>query len=143
MVVGHRKHKNRWPHSAGANFNGLIFAIWGLAFNPGTDDIREAPSLAVIQELIAAGARILAHDSVVMETMRSSINSEWIVDQAVVFEANQYDVLSKAGGLILATEWKPFWNQDSERIITLLNTPVISDGRNQYDPLKMEILGIE
>ncbi|MCW8917895.1 MAG: UDP-glucose/GDP-mannose dehydrogenase family protein [Gammaproteobacteria bacterium] len=125
----------------GHDLSGLTFALWGLAFKPGTDDMREAPSLVLIRELIAAGARIQAHDPVAIETARREMNSAWLEEGKITFYEHQYDVLEGADALILITEWKPFRKPDFERIGKRLNSKVIFDGRNQYNPREMHALG--
>ena len=105
--------------------------------------MREAPSLVLIEKLVAAGAKIRAHDPVATETAKRELPEEWLNDGHVTFFEHQYDVLDGADALILVTEWKPFRNPDFERIKGALAKPVIFDGRNQYDPTHMSELGIE
>lgn len=107
-----------------------IFGIWGLAFKPGTDDIREAPSIDLIQRLIDSGAKVRAHDPVANEVSRSIYGDS----RTVQFFENQYEALTGADAMILVTEWKPFREPNFEKIKENLLKPIIFDGRNIYDP---------
>ncbi len=127
----------------GTDLSGLTFALWGLAFKPGTDDMREAPSLVLIRELIAAGARIQAHDPVAIETARCEMNAAWLEEDKITFNEHQYDVLEGADAMVLVTEWKPFRKPDFERIGKALKSKVVFDGRNQYSPREMLELGFD
>jgi UDPglucose 6-dehydrogenase len=127
----------------GNDLSGKTFALWGLAFKPGTDDMREAPSLVLIEQLIAAGATVHAHDPVAIETAGREMKKGWVDDGRVRFFEHQYDVLQGADAMVLVTEWKPFRNPDFDRIKAALRQPVIIDGRNQYDPVQMAEFGIE
>jgi UDPglucose 6-dehydrogenase len=127
----------------GPDLSGKTIAVWGLAFKPGTDDMREAPSLVLIEKLIAAGARIQAHDPVATESAQREIPADWLTTDHIRFYEHQYDALSGADAMALVTEWKPFRNPDFERIKATLKSPLIFDGRNQFDPASMQELGIE
>lgn len=127
----------------GNDLSGQTFALWGLAFKPGTDDMREAPSLVLIEQLIAAGATVHAHDPVAITTASREMRQDWIDSGRIHFFEHQYDALEGADALVLVTEWKPFRNPDFQRIKQALKQPVIIDGRNQYDPAQMVELGIE
>lgn len=127
----------------GKNLQGVKIAIWGLSFKPGTDDMREAPSLVLIRELVAAGATIQAHDPIAITSAKMELDPSWLKSNKVGFDENQYEVLTGADVLVLVTEWKPFRNPDFEKIRSKLNMPLIFDGRNQYDPATMEALNIE
>lgn len=127
----------------GPDLNGKVIAVWGLAFKPGTDDMREAPSLVLIEKLVAAGALIQAHDPVATESAKKELPAEWLESSKVRFFEHQYDALSGADAMALVTEWKPFRNPDFERIKSALKTPLIFDGRNQFDPGSMRESGIE
>jgi len=127
----------------GSDLSGLTFALWGLAFKPGTDDMREAPSLVLIRELIAAGARIQAHDPVAIETARREMNAAWLEEGKITFYEHQYDVLEGADALVLVTEWKPFRKPDFERIGNNLKAKVLFDGRNQYNPRELFEMGFD
>ena len=117
----------------GADLRGHVFAVWGLSFKPGTDDMREAPSLVLLQELIAAGANVSAYDPVAMESAAREMPAEWIKSSRVKLVDEQYKALDGADALVLVTEWKPFRHPDFSRIKSLMKTPVVFDGRNQYD----------
>lgn len=121
---------------------GKTFGLWGLAFKPGTDDMREAPSLQIINDLVKAGAKIRAYDPVAKETAIIEIPDEWLADGRVEILDDQYQALENTDALILATEWKQFRNPDFNYIKEKLARPVIFDGRNQYDPELMTDFGI-
>ena len=110
------------------------FGLWGLAFKPGTDDMREAPSRVLLQALIRAGATITAYDPVAMDAAKAEFPDEWVSSGQLKFSENQYDALKDADAMILITEWKPFRHPDFELIGKQLKSPVIFDGRNLYDP---------
>ncbi len=118
----------------GADLKGRTLALWGLAFKPRTDDMREAPSLTVIEELLAAGARVRAHDPEAIE------NARRIFGDRVSFHANNYEALAGSDALIILTEWNEFRHPNFQRIRTMLTSPVIFDGRNLYDPALMKAL---
>lgn len=121
---------------------GKTFGLWGLAFKPGTDDMREAPSLQIINDLVNAGAKIRAYDPVAKETASIDIPDEWLADGRVEILDDQYQALENTDALILVTEWKQFRNPDFNYIKEKLSMPVIFDGRNQYDPELMTDFGI-
>ena len=114
---------------------GRTIALWGLAFKPNTDDIREAPALVIIEELLAAGARVQAFDPEGMPNVKA------IYGDRIVFSDTMYDALKNADCLIIATEWSEFRTPDFDKIATLLREPVIFDGRNVYDVEQMKALG--
>lgn len=124
------------------NLKGLNFSLWGLAFKPGTDDMREAPALVLMRQLIEAGATVQAHDPVSIETCKAELPGEWIESGKIKFFEHQYDALEGTDAMVLVTEWKPFQNPDFDTIKTKLKAPVIFDGRNQYAPEQMAELGI-
>ena len=130
MVVKIKKHFD-------GNLQGKTFCLWGLAFKPSTDDMREAPSLQIINDLISAGAKVHAYDPVAAETAREVIPKTWMDSGLVKIYEEQYQALELSDALILVTEWKQFRNPDFDRVKQLLKNPVIFDGRNQYDPTKM------
>lgn len=119
------------------NLKGKRFALWGLSFKPNTDDIREAPSLVVIEELLKRGASIAAFDPEAIENTRK------LYDGKITFAASQYDALENANALIIVTEWNEFRNPDFEKIKQALKEPLIFDGRNVYDIEKMKQLGFK
>jgi UDPglucose 6-dehydrogenase len=114
---------------------GKKFALWGLAFKPETDDIREAPALFIIDELTKAGAEIVAYDPEGMENVRK------MKGNILAFADNAYDALEGADALIIATEWQAFRNPDFKQMDEKLKAKVIFDGRNLYDLHKMIDLG--
>ncbi len=114
----------------GENLSGKTFAVWGLAFKPQTDDMREAPAIVIIKGLIEAGAKVTAYDPVAMDEAKHRFGEL----DGFSYSTNQYDALKAADALILITEWHQFRHPDFTKIKAALNTPVIFDGRNQYDP---------
>ncbi|WP_075602502.1 UDP-glucose dehydrogenase family protein [Saccharicrinis aurantiacus] len=112
----------------GSNLNGKTFAMWGLSFKPKTDDMREAPSLVVIDELIKMGAKVKAYDPVAQE------EAERILGDTIEYGKDQYDVLIDSDALIVITEWPEFRIPNFKVLEKLLSTKVIFDGRNIYDP---------
>jgi UDPglucose 6-dehydrogenase len=114
---------------------GKHFAIWGLAFKPNTDDIREAPSLYIIKALIGEGATITVFDPEAMSNVEQMMNS------IIEYAENQYDCLNGADALIIATEWNEFRTPDFDTITTKLKGKVIFDGRNLFDVSEMETMG--
>ncbi len=121
----------------GADLSGRAFAAWGLAFKPGTDDMREAPSLTVIDGLLERGAEVRAHDPEAAKNARA-----WWGERITYCETN-YDCLKGADALLIHTEWQPYRRPDFERVRALLRTPAIFDGRNLYRPQRMQELGFE
>lgn len=114
----------------GENLSGKTFAVWGLAFKPQTDDMREAPSIVIINGLIQAGARVVAYDPVAMEESKRRFGNL----PELAYADNQYDALNDADALLLVTEWHQFRHPDFAKIKSLLKSPIVFDGRNQYDP---------
>ncbi|HOD17786.1 MAG TPA: UDP-glucose/GDP-mannose dehydrogenase family protein [Candidatus Cloacimonadota bacterium] len=123
----------------GTDLSGKTFAVWGLAFKPQTDDMREAPSLVIIPALINAGAKVVAYDPVAVPEAERRLKNL----PQLSFAANQYDALQNADALLLITEWHQFRHPDFDKIKALLKTPVIFDGRNQYDPVQLREQGFE
>lgn len=115
------------------DLSGRTFAVWGLAFKPGTDDMREAPSVVLINSLINAGAKVRAYDPVASETARREFPENWFSEGRLQIVEGQYEAAIDADALFLVTEWKPFRRPDFPALKRLLNTPLIIDGRNQYD----------
>ncbi|MBQ7927373.1 MAG: UDP-glucose/GDP-mannose dehydrogenase family protein [Methanobrevibacter sp.] len=124
----------------GEDLTGFTFAIWGLAFKPGTDDVREATSLVVASKLIKQGAKIKAYDSQATEEFIRTMDDEYL--DSIEFVENRYDALDGADALILITEWKEFRNPDFELLEEKMNQKIIFDGRNIYDK-KIKNLGFE
>lgn len=118
------------------DLTGKHFALWGLAFKPNTDDIREAPALYLIDALIAAGASITAFDPEAMSNVK-----EIEQGKKITFANNQYEALQHADALIIATEWSVFRTPDFDKINSLLKTKIIFDGRNVFDLTQMEEMG--
>ena len=125
----------------GKDLSGMTFGLWGLAFKPGTDDMREAPSKVILHELIAAGAKVVAYDPVAAEVAQDELPKEWFEHGHLKLAEHQYDALPNVDALILVTEWKPFNNPDFEKMKNLMKSHVIFDGRNQYEPKLMHKLG--
>lgn len=126
----------------GSDLSGLTFGLWGLAFKPGTDDMREAPSVVLLRQLIAAGARVKAYDPEAMEVARLELPAAWF-DRSLALCRHQYDALEGVDGLVLVTEWKPFRHPDFKAMKSLMKQAVIFDGRNQYEPKAMAGEGFE
>ncbi|WP_437201927.1 UDP-glucose dehydrogenase family protein [Planctomicrobium sp. SH664] len=119
------------------DLNGRKIAVWGLAFKPKTDDIRDAPSLELLRKLIEAKAEIHVHDPVAMDNVRE------VLGAAVTYHSHQYDTLRDADALAIVTEWNEYRNPDFDYIKHVMKAPVIFDGRNLYDPNRMTHLGFE
>jgi UDPglucose 6-dehydrogenase len=115
----------------GTNISGRRFAVWGLAFKPNTDDVREAPAIKIINKLLKDGAEVSAYDPEAMETSKA------VLGDKINYSKNSYDTLKDADALIIVTEWNEFRNPDFNRIRSLLKKQVIFDGRNLYDVEKM------
>lgn len=119
----------------GENLSGKTFGIWGLSFKPNTDDIREAASITIITELLKAGAKIKAFDPKAMDEAKKIFGND------IYYAKSDYDALEDADAMILVTEWQEFRTPDFQKIKSLLKSPIIFDGRNQYNPKKMKELG--
>jgi UDPglucose 6-dehydrogenase len=118
-----------------SSLKGRTIALWGLAFKPRTDDMREAPAIAVIERLLAAGAAVRAYDPEAGETAKR------IFDSRIVLADKSYDALDGADALAIVTEWNEFREPDFEKMRRLLRAPVVFDGRNIYSPEQMRTLG--
>ncbi len=123
----------------GANLEGLHFALWGLAFKANTDDMRQASSLTVIDDLLSAGATVAAYDPVAIESAKRALQHS----DGIEFADSQTAALQNADALIIVTEWKEFRSPDFDHIKSTLKNPVIFDGRNLYDPQLVRGMGIE
>jgi len=121
----------------GADLTGHTFGVWGLAFKPNTDDMREAPSLVTVEGLLERGASVRAHDPVAMDEARHHFGDR------IEFTESNYAALENASALIIHTEWHPYRRPDFERMRAALVHPVVFDGRNLYDPARMEALGFD
>ena len=111
----------------GNDLSDLTFAVWGLSFKPQTDDVRCAPSLTIIDELLKRRAKIKAYDPKAIETFKRELG-----DENITFTKSKYDALDDADALILITEWKEFRSLDLEELSKRLNQKIIFDGRNIY-----------
>ncbi len=125
----------------GNDLSGKTFGVWGLAFKPGTDDLREAPSRVLIQGLIEKGARILGYDPVAMDQAKKQFPETWFDTGLLRLVSNAYDAIENAHAMILVTEWKHFRQPDFARMHSTMKEPVIFDGRNQYDPQEVAEYG--
>ncbi len=113
------------------DLKGKTIAMWGLAFKPNTDDIREAPALYIIDELLEAGAKVKVYDPEAMDNVREMYGDK------LSYGANQYDILEDADALAIVTEWSVFRTPDFEKVLNVLKNRVVFDGRNLYDLDKM------
>jgi UDPglucose 6-dehydrogenase len=138
-VNARQKHRvsEKLVAALGAKIKGARIAMWGLAFKANTDDMRESPALTVIEDLLAAGARIVAHDPVAIPEAKRRL------DGRVEFAENSYEALRDADALAVLTDWNEYRHPDFERIRSLLRRALIVDGRNLYTPEKMQRLGFE
>jgi len=127
----------------GGDLKGLVVAVWGLAFKPETDDLREAPARVLIEHLLAAGARVLAYDPAAMPRARAEWPVQWFESGDLQLTADPYAVMEGADALVLVTEWKPFRAPDFNAIKAHMRGKLIIDGRNQYDPAQLRKLGFE
>lgn len=124
----------------GEDLSGKTFGIWGLAFKPGTDDMREAPAIYVIKELVRRGAKIQAYDpKAIVEAKGHYLKGV----ENITYCTSKYEVIKNADALVLLTEWKEFRSPDFEEIKSQLNNAVIFDGRNQYNAFNLEEKGFE
>ena len=124
----------------GTDLKGKTFAIWGLAFKPETDDMREASSITIINELTALGAKIVAYDP----KARHEAETYYLKDNdSVRYEDSKYDVLKDADALILVTEWQEFRSPDFDEVKKLIKNPIFFDGRNQFDKKRMNEIGFD
>ena len=119
----------------GESIANKTIGIWGLAFKPNTDDIREAPALTIIDELLKAGAQIKAFDPEAMENMKA------LMGDKIILCDNQYDAIEGTDALAVVTEWNVFRTPDYDRIMSSLREPVVFDGRNVFDPVDMKERG--
>ncbi len=138
MEVNEKQKLHLIPHLKtyfGNNLQGKKIAVWGLAFKPNTDDIREAPALTIIDALLAEGAVVSAYDPEAMNNVKA------LYGEKINFAERQYDALVDADALVIATEWSEFRTPDFNNMVSLLKNKVIFDGRNLFDLAKMEELG--
>lgn len=125
----------------GENLKNREFGLWGLAFKPGTDDMREAPAVVLLGQLIAAGAKVKAYDPVAMEAAKRDLPREWFESGQLRLLEHQYQAIESVDALFLVTEWKPFRHPDFGRMKAEMKGTVIFDGRNQYDPQHLREAG--
>lgn len=140
LIIAHRV-----TELFGDDLRGRKFAIWGLAFKPQTDDMREAPSRTLIAHLLRRGATVCAFDPIAQDTAARAFREDlqdFVPADMPVLVANPMDALVGADALLIATEWKQFHNPDFAAIRTLLRNPLVIDGRNLYDPDLMEQHGL-
>lgn len=118
------------------DLNGRVFALWGLAFKPGTNDVRSAPALVIARLLVERGAVVQVYDPQAMEEARH------VLGNTVTYAASAYEATQKADALIVATEWREFKQPDFRRLGRNLSAGVIFDGRNIYNPTLCEDYGL-
>lgn len=121
----------------GGKLEGKTIAVWGLAFKPNTDDVREAPALIAIEELLRLGAKVRAYDPIAIPTARK------IIGEKVTYCSGSYHTLENADALLICTEWNEFRHPDFNQIKRTLRTPTIFDGRNLYNPSQMREQGFK
>jgi UDPglucose 6-dehydrogenase len=119
----------------GNSLKGKVIAVWGLAFKPKTDDMREAPAIPIIEALLAKGVKIQVYDPEAMKVAKTIFGSK------ISYSAKNYDALKNADALAVVTEWQEFREPDFARIKKLMRTPIVFDGRNIYQPDQMKALG--
>ena len=131
----------------GKDLKGMKFALWGLAFKPNTDDMREAPSRVIIAELVKRGATVVAHDPVAMPEAKHALELDFKDNPEGLKQVSMVDdpmsALTDADALVIVTEWKAFRSPDFDVLMQKLTRPIIFDGRNLYEPATMQELGIE
>jgi UDPglucose 6-dehydrogenase len=119
----------------GDALKGAHIAVWGLAFKPQTDDMREAPALAMIDDVLRAGATVTAHDPAAMHEAKRRVGDR------INYAESNYDALNGADALVVVTDWNEYRHPDFARIKSTLRRPILVDGRNLYDFSKMQSLG--
>jgi UDPglucose 6-dehydrogenase len=127
----------------GKKLTGHTFGLWGLAFKPGTDDMREASAIVLLDALIDAGATVKAYDPVAMAVARRELPKSWFESGKLKLVEHQYEALEGVDAMVLITEWKPFRHPDFDQMKRIMKQPVIFDGRNQYDPTQLRAAGFE
>jgi UDPglucose 6-dehydrogenase len=130
-----RRLFEKLEQALGASLKGSRIAVWGLAFKPQTDDMRESPALTLIEQLVEAGASVVAHDPVAIPEARRRLGDR------VEFAETNYSALEAAEALVIVTDWNEYRHPDLKRIKATLKRPLVVDGRNLYDPAKMRALG--
>ncbi|EDP76689.1 UDP binding domain-containing protein, partial [Hydrogenivirga sp. 128-5-R1-1] len=114
-------------------------AVWGLAFKPNTDDIREAPSLRILPELLKRGAKVRAYDPKATENFRRV----FLPGEDLTYVEDKYDAVDGAEALLILTEWEEFAKADMKKVRELMELPVVVDGRNVFEPERMKQFGFE
>lgn len=122
----------------GEDLSGKVFGVWGLAFKPKTNDMREAPAITIVKELLKRGAKINAYDPKAMET-----SQKLYLKDSITYSKNSYEALENADAMLLLTEWNEFRRPDFDKMKSLMKNLVIFDGRNQYDPQRLKEKGFE
>ena len=138
-VNDQQKHRlfDKLNHYFAGNLQGKTVALWGLAFKPGTDDMREAPSRLLMEALWQQGAKVRAYDPHAMDTTQAIYGAR----DDLLLCGTKEAALNGADVLVICTEWKPFWSPDFGYIKSVLAHPVIFDGRNLYDPKRLQEQG--
>lgn len=127
----------------GDDLTNHTIGVWGLSFKPGTDDIREASSLILLEKLIEHHAMVKVYDPVAMPAAKQLFPKEWITSGKLHFAEQEYDVLKGADVLVLVTEWQSFCYPDLARMKKMMRHPIILDGRNQYNPAQLKEAGFQ
>lgn len=122
----------------GEDLSGKVFGVWGLAFKPKTNDMREAPAITIVKELLKRGAKVNAYDPKAMET-----SQKLYLRDTIIYSKNSYEALENADAMLLLTEWNEFRRPDFDKMKSLMKNLVIIDGRNQYDPQRLKEKGFE
>jgi UDPglucose 6-dehydrogenase len=122
-------------NALGGSVRGKHIAVWGLAFKPNTDDMREAPSLTLIEALLRSGATVAAHDPVAM------VEGQRRLGDVIRYAASNYDALDGAHALVIVTDWNEYRHPDFSRMKATLRQPIVIDGRNLYNAARMQSLG--
>lgn len=128
---------NKLSNRFQGNLKGKTIAMWGLSFKPNTDDMREAPSLVIIDSIIKAGGLVKAYDPVAMD------ETKHVLGETITYSETEYDALQDADALLVVTEWTDFRSPDFDRVRKLLKNPIVFDGRNIFDTKEMNSLGFE
>jgi UDPglucose 6-dehydrogenase len=123
----------------GADLSGRRFAVWGLAFKPDTDDMREAPSLTIVRGLVKRGAQVVAYDPAAMDEARRAFGSL----PGLAYAKGPLEAVAGSDALVVVTEWKEFRSPDFSELKRRLRTPLVFDGRNLYDPVLVRAAGLE
>ena len=127
----------------GTDLTGKTFSVWGLSFKPGTDDMREAPSVKFVNSVVKCGGSVNVYDPVCQESCNGEFEKELFNSGKIKYCENEFDALENSEALILITEWIQFRQPDFQKIKNLLKNPIIIDGRNQYKPDYLQDLGID